>query len=51
MNKQELIRIIILLSQMECYVMDKVGSHSLPDYISEELFEVCDMLVKHIKGE
>lgn len=51
MTNQEYIRILMLLSQLEGYIAGKNSSHSLPDYMSEELSEVCDMLAEHIKGE
>lgn len=49
MNKEESLRILVLLSQIEGYIAGKIGSHSLPDCISEELLDVCEILYKNIK--
>jgi hypothetical protein len=50
MTKKEYLRILILLSQMEGYIAGKIGTHTLPDYMSEELSEICEILSNHIKG-
>lgn len=50
MNKQEMLRVLILLSQMEGYLLGKLGTNTMPDYISKELSDVCEILSEHIKG-
>lgn len=37
MNKAEMIRILMLLSQLEGYIAGKVSTHVLPAYMAEEL--------------
>lgn len=49
MNKEEMMRILILLSQIEGFVHGKVGIHTLPDYMSEELTDVVNLLAEKIK--
>jgi hypothetical protein len=44
MTKEEAIRILMLLSQMEGFLIGKVGNHCLPDYMAEELVEICQLL-------
>lgn len=51
MNKEESLRVLILLSQMEGFTIGKFGDHCLPDWISEELVNVCELLEKNIRGE
>ena len=51
MNKDEMMRILILLSQIEGFVHGKVGIHTLPDCISEELIDVVEMLADKIKDK
>jgi hypothetical protein len=51
MDKQEAIRILVLLSQMEGFLLGKVGDHCLPDWIAEELSDVCELLAKKVSDE
>jgi len=48
MSKQEYIRILILLSQMEGFML---GKQILPEYIHLELDKVVDLLAQYIRGE
>jgi hypothetical protein len=48
MDKQEALRILVLLSQMEGFTIGKFGDHCLPDWISEELANVCELLAKKV---
>ena len=48
MTKEEAIRILMLLSQMEGFLHGKVGNHCLPDFMAEELSEVCELLAKKV---
>ena len=48
MTKEEAIRILMLLSQMEGFLLGKVGNNCLPDWISEELSRVCELLAKKV---
>jgi hypothetical protein len=51
MSKTELLRVLILLSQMEGFTIGKFGDHCLPDWISEELSLICQILAKNIKED
>jgi len=51
MNKEEALRVLVLLSQMEGFTIGKFGDHCLPDWISEELANVCELLEKNIRGD
>lgn len=51
MTKQEMINMLILLSQMEGFIIGKVGVHTLPDYMAESLSDICELLAKKIKDE
>ena len=48
MNKEEALRVLVLLSQMEGFTIGKFGDHCLPDWISEELTEICKILAKKV---
>lgn len=49
MTKDEMLRILILLSQIDGIIIGKLGSHTLPDYISEELSDISELLSQRIK--
>lgn len=49
MNKDEMIRVIVLLSQLEGFARATNGNKFLPDDILDEMNYVCEMLAKHIK--
>ena len=51
MTKDEMMRILILLSQVEGFVHGKVGVHTLPDYMSEELTDIVNILADKIKDK
>ena len=51
MDKEESLRVLILLSQMEGFTIGKFGDHCLPDWIGNELSLVCKILEENIKGE
>jgi hypothetical protein len=50
MNSKEYLRTLMLLSQMEGYMLGKLGTH-IPEPIANELLEVCELLAKNIRGE
>jgi hypothetical protein len=50
MNKAEALKILVLLSQLEGYIAGKLSTHVLPDYIAEELAEVCELLAEKISA-
>lgn len=50
MTKEEALRILLLLSQIEGYVAGKLGAHSLPDYMTEELSDVCELLASKVSS-
>lgn len=49
MSKTELIRVLILLSQMEGFLLGKVGNNCLSDGMENEISDVCELLAKKIK--
>lgn len=51
MTKDEMMRVLILLSQVEGFIHGKVGVHTLPDYMSEELTDIVNILAEKIKDE
>jgi hypothetical protein len=50
MTKQEYIRILVMLSQLEGYMLGKIGIH-IPEPMAEELAEISELLAKYIRGE
>lgn len=48
MTKEEALRILVLLSQMEGFIIGKFGDHCLPDWIGNELSLVCELLSKKV---
>ena len=51
MTKEEAIKVLMLLSQLEGFTIGKFGDHCLPDNINKELINVCDMLAKNIDDD
>ena len=49
MTREEMINILKLLSTIEGFVIGKVGSFSLPDYVQEELDNTINLLAEKIK--
>ena len=49
MSKEELIRILMLISQLEAHIVGKVRL-GLSDNISAELESVCELISNKIKG-
>ena len=47
MTKEEYIRILLLLSKMEAFLLTQNGS-KLPEFLSEEVSEVCELLAKKV---
>ena len=45
MNKKES---LFLLAQLEGFIIGKFGDHCLPDWVAEELTEVCELLSKKV---
>ena len=48
MTKEEALRVLVLLSQMEGFLIGKVGNNTIPESITEELSEVCELLAKKV---
>ena len=49
MNKDQMLRILVVLSQLEGYIIGRMTPHVLPDYLSKELSDVCELLASKIK--
>lgn len=50
MSKEEMLQVLVLLSQMEGFIIGKVGAN-IPEKISKDLEEVCKMLDFNIRAE
>ena len=48
MSKEEALRILVLLSQMEGFLIGKVGNNTMPESMTDELVKVCHILAKKV---
>lgn len=48
MAKEEALRILILLSQMEGFLLGKLGNNTMPESMTDELIKVCHILAKKV---
>ena len=51
MTKDEMLKVLTLLSTIDGYIIGSRGAHQLPDYLSDEFYAIVEMLVKYVKDE